>query len=146
MSTPLQNKLSEYAPQPPQKVWDAVARALEENSVAFPKKLNRFEVAPPSGVWEKISQQLSDPAASVNTVRRPNKFLQYSAAAALLFAVLATTLLINQKTSPTVVATTPPASEPQKNLDNNGFSVQPSETKNRTVLAVVSEEKTAGQK
>ena len=111
MSMTLRNKLLQYAAEPPEKVWDAIAGTLDERAAPrFTEKLLLFEETPPPQVWNNINNQLGapQPARVVPFFRRPKKLATYSAAAALLlFAAMTTTWLIGKRAAPTLGANSP---------------------------------------
>ncbi len=59
MSEELKRKLYDYEVSPPEKMWNKIAAALDEEiSAQFPKKLYEVEVNPTDGVWNKIATAL----------------------------------------------------------------------------------------
>lgn len=110
MDNPLQNKLLHYTQEPPQRIWDAVASALDEGINPLQDKLHDVEVAPPLTAWDKISSALDEqPQARVvpfyQRFRRP---LHYTSAAAIIVLVaVAVTLLIGKRTESESVTAVP---------------------------------------
>jgi len=107
MSTELQKKLTEYAPEPPANTWDAIAKALDETPAVtgFANSLYQYEETPPMGTWSKISVVLDTTAgAKVVPFSRKKRIVQYVAAAVILLAfVLGAGLMIgNRTTTPSI--------------------------------------------
>jgi hypothetical protein len=135
MSTELQKKLSEYAPEPPAKTWDAIAKALDETPVitGFANSLYHYEETPPNDTWSGISAVLDKSAgAKVVPFSRKNRTLQYVAAAVILLAfVLGAGLMIGNRTiTPSIPGTNaaikiPADTESKKYDTQNDVAVSP---------------------
>lgn len=102
MDSQIQNKLLQYAPKPPEKIWEAIAGSLDETfSPSLSEKLYQFEQTPPAEVWDNIHTQLTTPETAP-VKRLPNKHqiaLRYIAAAAiLLFIAIGILLLVGRRT------------------------------------------------
>ena len=110
MSKELQKKLSEYAPEPPAKTWDAIAKALDETTelTGFASSLYQYEETPPIDSWSKISAVLDKAAgAKVVPFSRKKRTIQYVAAAVILLAfILGAGLMTgNRNSSPAISGT-----------------------------------------
>jgi hypothetical protein len=109
MSKELQKKLSEYAPEPPAKTWDAIAKALDETTglTGFANSLYQYEETPPMDSWSKISAVL-DKAAGAKVVPFSRKrIIQYVAAAVILSAfILGAGLMTGNRNSSPVISGT----------------------------------------
>jgi hypothetical protein len=147
MSTQLQNKLLQYAPEPPEKVWDAIANVLGENATpAFVERLYKFEEAPSPKVWGKIHNQLDVPQPVVPFIQRYKKLATYSAAAAILiFLAVSTALLISKKTGPAIIANTPSTAQNQKSKTNSNISSSQHTTQASSLLATANGDETTNQ-
>jgi len=149
MSTQLQNKLLQYAPEPPEKVWEAITNMLDESAnPGFAEKLYAFEVMPPSQVWGKINNQLDapQPAKIVPFFQRYKQLATYSAAAAILiFAAVTTTLLISKKTEPASISNTPVSIQNQEGKTDSNIYNQTNASKNNTLAAVTNLDKIVDQ-
>ena len=102
MSTPLQNKLLNYAPEPPAESWNRISSALDEGAASLAGKLYSFEADPPPHIWDSINEKLhKDRKAGKLVIFYPpyRKAVQYSAAAMLLIALSFTaSLMVGKKT------------------------------------------------
>jgi hypothetical protein len=90
MSDQFENRLLHYAPQPPQRVWEFIDKALDEVPAStLSQKLYAFEEVPPADSWDKIELGLgSGRPGRVFRVPQTRNWLRYAAAAVILFAVL----------------------------------------------------------
>lgn len=148
MSTQLQNKLLQYAAEPPEKVWEAITTVLDESAnPAFAEKLYAFEETPSSQVWNKIKSQLDTPLGKVVPFfKRHKKLATYSAAAAILiFAALTTTLLISKRTEPASVAGTPATSQNGEGKTGSNSYARGNTSGNSTLAAVSNLDKSVDQ-
>ncbi|HJW17876.1 MAG TPA: hypothetical protein VJ499_12180 [Flavisolibacter sp.] len=133
MSTALQNKLLQYAPEPPAKTWEAIAKALDEAPITsdFAQSLYQYEETPPVSAWSRISTELdnSSPAKVIPFYKRNRRALQYVAAAVILFAfVLGAGLLVNRSARPELNHTNaavniPVDTESKRSLPGNNAAV-----------------------
>ncbi|HEX2606753.1 MAG TPA: hypothetical protein VHK91_05215 [Flavisolibacter sp.] len=101
MKQTIQDKLMQYAPEPPQRVWDAIAASLDETSASFSDKMYHYEVPPPAGLWKAIEHSLNTvpEPQTIPFYQRHKRKIHYSAAAAVLAIALFTgSLFISKKT------------------------------------------------
>jgi len=85
MSEALQNKLQQYAPQPPEGVWNRIASSLDEEPAALGARLQAYEEAPPAHTWAAIARRLgSAPLKQVST----QTIIRYAAAAVCIGLVV----------------------------------------------------------
>lgn len=120
MKESFQNKLRDFAPEPPKGAWEGIASRLDDSPL-FADRLAAFEAAPPASVWSKIEKQLDQKERA--PLIRIVPFRRYAAAAILLvmagFAYLsffqnktAQVITTTQATTPFVsTQTNPPASK-----------------------------------
>ena len=89
MDENFQNKLLKYAPEPPERVWEAVVAVLDEGGADFSKRLYVYEETPPAITWNNIEDTLQGKLnpTSVPFLRKYKKLISYSAAAIVLLAV-----------------------------------------------------------
>ncbi len=88
MKDQLQNRLFQYAEEPPAKVWKDIEYALDEGSAVLSRRLENFEAAPPPSAWQHIEASLQ-PSPQTNTRQVPvRKIFRYAAAAVVLFVVV----------------------------------------------------------
>jgi hypothetical protein len=111
MSSPLQKKLSDYAPQPPAQAWDVIEAALDsraqEEMVA--KKLAAFTATPPAGLWNSIEHRLDRRIGTTATVRTISRLL--AAAVFIAAIVLAGNYFLKDNTN-AVSTVQPPIAQP----------------------------------
>jgi len=108
MDNQLQNKLLQYAPEPPEKVWDAICSTLDkEGSIAFVEKLYQYNETPPADVWEKIGNRLQAQSKVAPLVIKYRRVITYAAAAVIILAIISTGLFKTNRTQSTVMATVP---------------------------------------
>ena len=62
MSNSLQNKLYNHAETPPETLWNAIARTLDEQALQknTGDRLKNLEVIPPATAWQKIATALNE--------------------------------------------------------------------------------------
>jgi len=104
MSSNLRNKLSAYEANPPERVWENIASALDHQKPgSYSKRLLAYEVSPPPGIWSKIQSRINqlekyDPGV-IPFYRKYSKPLKYSGVAAIIitFGIIGS-LLISKKT------------------------------------------------
>jgi hypothetical protein len=83
----LHDKLYNCEQNPPSKVWDKIAAALDESHLddEFPSKLYNAEATVPGDAWEKIATALEPGNVPVAPMARKNfTFFRYAAAAILI--------------------------------------------------------------
>jgi hypothetical protein len=102
MSNDIQKKLSQFEAQPPQKVWDKIAIALDQNEFGMlGERLSQFESMPTSIIWNKINEDLDKKtqAKIIPFYKKHATTLRYGSAIAI-FVVIATvvSLFISKKT------------------------------------------------
>lgn len=103
MSSDLQNRLLQYEVHPPERVWEEIKTALDQDiSESVASRLYQFEQSPPTGVWEKIAESiepLKKQAKLVPFYKKYRKPLKYAGAvAAMTFLAVLVSLLITKKT------------------------------------------------
>lgn len=147
MSTSIQNKLLQYAPQPPEKVWDAIVTVLDANTSVYAEKLYVFEEEPSPQVWDKIHKQLDppQPARTAPVFRQYKKLASYSVAAILLLAIVTTVLVIATKPVSPRMANRPAAQNQQAMADSN-VSSSPRATESSGLLVTAGPNKIASSK
>lgn len=88
MTNILRDKLSAFAPDPPDGAWDRIAEAVATDPLyRTSERLLHFEAAPPPQAWEKISAALNAPvrkARVINLLSRKYRRPTLAAAAVLL--------------------------------------------------------------
>lgn len=94
MTESFKHKMQQWAPKPPQEVWEAIEARLDEQ-LPFAQKLYEFEATPPAAIWEKIAEQL--PAKNEGAVVRKLKWTKWAAAAAVLFVVITGYYFLNPR-------------------------------------------------
>ena len=149
MSTSLQNKLLQYAPEPPEKVWDAITNALDGNAApGFAEKLYVFEQVPSPHVWNRLSNQLDflRPVRAVPFFQRYKKLATYSAAAAILIFIAIGIALFPSKTKPAIVANTPANIQSKKIIPDPNAPSEPYATESSSSLAAANQHRNTGQK
>lgn len=99
MERNLQNKLQQFSATPPERVWEKIADAMNENA-AFAEKLYQYKEQPPASAWDAIEQNLSQatPAPVVPFTTRFRKPLRYAAVASFLAVMLVVISLSMKKT------------------------------------------------
>jgi len=134
MSTELQKKLSEYAPEPPAGSWEAIAKALDEApATGFAQLLHQFEATPPADSWQKINALLdgTSQAKVVPISNSRRRIWQYATAAAILvFAITGFLLLGSRSTTPAINDTRAAATQP---ADTDAKQIPP---QNNTASAI----------
>ena len=141
MSSSLQEKLLQYAPEPPQKVWEEIADSLDASASTLSDKLYQFEETPAAEVWNKINNKLDNnqPAKVLPFFQRHKTVLRYGAAAAILiFVAVAAVLLVNRKNESGSMATIPANSQSQPAQTNSTVPAPDVEPKS-TLLAEIPE-------
>jgi hypothetical protein len=97
MNEQFQQKLLNYAPEPPAGTWNSISNALNEtlSSSSFPALLHDFEARPPEDTWNKIETQLSIPAGKIIplTEKRKTSPLKRYIAAAVIFLIAASSII-----------------------------------------------------
>jgi hypothetical protein len=112
MSEVLQSKLMNYQAQPPEKTWEKINTALdEEYSGSIGERLYNFQAAPNEEIWNKISLQLQPGAEDSKKTYpvsqgRSSLFRYLSAAAILILIASGIFLFINNRTDSDVVNNT----------------------------------------
>jgi hypothetical protein len=147
MSSTYRDKLLQYAPEPPQKVWDEIAKSLDAATPALSEKLYQFETAPPAGVWEKINNKLGNnqPAKVIPFFQKHKTVLRYSAAAAILIFIVAASIFFSQEKEAGNIAGIPVEQQSQKGKTNADASVPSLQSKN-TLLAETKDDESSVQK
>lgn len=142
MSSSFKDKLLQYAPEPPLKVWDEIAKSLDAATPALSEKLYQFEVTPPASIWDNINNKLNDnqPATIVPFFQKYKTVLRYSAAAAILTFIVVTAVFFNQKKETGNMANIPAKQQSKKNNANTGASISDLERGN-TLLAEAKDDK-----
>jgi len=145
MSDQIQNKLLEYAPKPPENVWDAINNALDEG-FCVSRKLYQFEETPPARVWNKINNELlvSQSGKVVPFFIKHRKIVRYSTAAAILLTIVITsTFVIGKRTRPTGPHTSSNSSSQPATVVNLETSKTGINSKNNHTLAAAQENETS---
>lgn len=133
MNSNLQNKLQRFSADPPERVWDKIADALNTEET-FSQRLYQYEEPPPAAAWQKIETGLEEePAKVIPFATRYRTAFRY-AAAACFFAVILVTLTLTLKrteagaleagTHTTVPAQEVKATNPTKPAEQNPPLVQ----------------------
>jgi hypothetical protein len=109
MSETFQQRLSGFEAAPPEKVWEAIAAALDNEPASFADKLRSFEAAPPRRAWDAIESSLNKSANTpvVPLTRSFRPYLRYAAMAAAIFAAVIVFNLFSQKAESDSVAIVP---------------------------------------
>src|SRR5438309_7792914 len=99
MTNKIQNKLLDYAPPPPEKVWSGIETYLEEHPEGqLGERLLGYEQMPSDRAWQRIEQRMPEPALLVSFFQRHRQPIRYiSTAAVLVFAIVTVSLLIVSK-------------------------------------------------
>lgn len=144
MSTQLQNKLLHYAPEPPEKVWEAIVNSLEESASPLSEKLYHFEATPSTEVWDKINSQLDAVrfAKVVPFLHRYKKVVRYSTAVAVVtFLAITTTLLIGKQTQSETTSQQAQVQQPTSNSKTSAAPTQKDGSNGEVFLANIGETK-----
>jgi hypothetical protein len=131
MSNQFQTKLLEYAPEPPERVWNAIETALDEGSSTLSHKLYEFEATPPPQVWNKIDIELDKtarPAKLISFYRQHKKAMGYAAAAILFFITITSGYLMNRKTQSASLVTIPASSQHKQDNTPASYAIDPSQS------------------
>lgn len=132
MNDPIQNKLFNYAPPPPTRVWEAIETVLEKGQPsAFAEQLANLEVAPPPTAWDRIEKSLAGSGKLVEMVPFTRRYRLMAAAAILLIVASSLWLLNNNSASLPATVSTMPSVPPVVNK-----ILQPSEQKTASTAAV----------
>src|SRR5215207_5263816 len=104
MNSDLQNKLFQYEANPPGKVWDKIADALDNDTeLSFPKRLFNYKENPTAQSWKNIESALEESNTPSIRVIPLNKFRKQigfiAAAASILIAVFFISTFGDKKTS-----------------------------------------------
>lgn len=90
MSQELEHKLYHFAATPPERSWETLAEALDQQSHPYVQKLNDFAATPEKHNWDAISRSLSPPEKSAQVLSSPRFRLPVKMMiAAAILAVLA---------------------------------------------------------
>ena len=61
MDNQIQNKLSQFEVQPPERSWERLAEVLDDNSFqGVGNKLSQLEVSPSHTIWKRINAYLDN--------------------------------------------------------------------------------------
>jgi hypothetical protein len=112
MSEVLQSKLQNYQAQPPEKTWEKINTALDEDySGLIGERLYNFQAAPKEEIWNRISLQLQPGGEDERKIYpvsqgRRSIYKYLSAAAILILIATGIFLFINNRTDSDVAGNT----------------------------------------
>ncbi|MGN6165420.1 MAG: hypothetical protein ACTHOF_12860 [Flavisolibacter sp.] len=137
MSNTFKDKLLQYAPEPPQKTWDEIAKSLDSATPILSNKLYQFETAPPAGVWDRINNKLNNNQAAkiVPFFQKQKNVLRYAAAAAILLLVVVAAVFFNQKEEMGNIAINVPTEQQSKKNNINADASVPDLGSKNTLMA-----------
>ncbi len=122
MSNPIEHKLFHYEVEPPDKNWDAISHALDEQMISYPDRLYHFEQVPSADIWTAMQPELDtittiQPATVIPFYKRNSQVLKYMAAASIVVIIaIAIALLMNKDAVSNEVAMQSTIQEPKKNV------------------------------
>lgn len=137
MSSTFKDRLLQYAPEPPQQVWDEIEKSLNSFTPILSKKLYQFEATPSAGVWNKINNKLnnSQTATIVPFFKKHKTVLRYSGAAAIFIFIVLAAVFYNQKQEKGNIATNVPAEQQNNKKNVNADTSTPDLELKNTLLA-----------
>ena len=121
MNSETLKKILQYAPDPPQRVWEGILNSLDGNiREGLAEKMQNYQTAPPEHTWKKIEQKLG---ASVIAIKSNKKFFNFrrtAAAAAIIIIAAASILFWNlDEIESSEIATKTVVPEQQKTTPSN---------------------------
>lgn len=104
MTNELRDKLGQYAPDPPEGLWDNIAQSIPADPFHHvSSRLAHFEAAPPLESWDKINEALEFPKATFRPFtifKRKGQASVFSSAALLIItATIAYTIYLTHQNS-----------------------------------------------
>ena len=103
MSSELKSKLFHFEIQPPERIWNGVQAALDQEGMSdFPERLRQFEKLPPASIWSRIRAHLpareSAEVTGLKFHQRYSRSLKYSGVAAgFIILAIISSLFISKK-------------------------------------------------
>lgn len=131
MSSNWEHKLFNYQAEPPASAWDAIAKDLDKEKVAYPDKLYNYQQTPPPALWQKIEAGLPVTTGRVVAIPARRNISRYAAAAVILLALIGIAYFAAPDNNQTVAGTNnsstaaPVTAPPKVKRETEYFNVPP---------------------